>query len=73
MRKEIDMLMKIYVPILTFGLLLCAVLLCFGDGDREIAEDQRLIRSNGLWIYNDLAEGFEQAEETGKPLLIVFR
>lgn len=27
----------------------------------------------GDWVYSDLAEGFAQAQSTGKPLLIVFR
>jgi hypothetical protein len=65
--------MKIYVPILTFAMLLCAILLCFGHGDREVAEDQDMVASTGYWIYNDLEKGIAQAEKTGQPMLIVFR
>lgn len=65
--------MKVYFPILSFALLVCAVLLCFGHGDREVAEDQEMVKATGYWIYNDLDKGITQAEKTGQPMLVVFR
>lgn len=65
--------MKIIAPILTFAMLICAVLLCFGDGDREVAEDQEIVKATGYWIYNDLEKGIAQAEKITQPILVVFR
>ncbi|MCY4402924.1 MAG: hypothetical protein OXD54_10140 [Candidatus Poribacteria bacterium] len=65
--------MKIIAPILTFAILICAALLCFGHGDEEVAEDQELVKATGYWIYNDLEKGIAQAEKTKQPMLIVFR
>ena len=36
---------------------------------------QRLLQDDAVadgWIYEDLASGFEQAERSGKPLLVCF-
>ena len=43
--------------------------------DREVItrEDRKIAEAGGPWVYNDLDKGFEQAKQTGKPLLIVFR
>ena len=47
--------------------------LCFGHGDREVAEDQETVQSTGFWIYNNLDQAFAEAKKTDKPLLVVFR
>jgi hypothetical protein len=65
--------MKFRIPGIILGILLLAALFCFGHGDEEVAEDQVVVQSTGYWIYNDLAKGIAQAEETGQPLLVVFR
>ncbi len=65
--------MKYIIPILSCLVLVSVALLCFGHGDREVAEDQEMVKSTGFWIYNDLEKGIEQAEKTGQPMLIVFR
>ena len=65
--------MNFRIPIIILGILLLAVSFCFGHGDEEVAEDQITVKSTGYWIYNDLDKGFAQAEETGQPLLVVFR
>ena len=65
--------MKFFMPALTLAILVCAALLCFGHGDQEVAEDQKMVASTGYWIYNDLEEGIAQAEKTAQPMLIVFR
>ena len=36
------------------------------DQDREIAEANN-------WIYDDLSRGIDEAQKTGKPLLVVIR
>jgi hypothetical protein len=41
--------------------------------DQLVQDDRSNFGALDTWIYNDLAKGFEQARETGKPLLVVFR
>lgn len=41
--------------------------------EEKVRNDRRKIEAEGLWIYNDLAEGFALAKETGKPMLVVLR
>ena len=65
--------MNFRIPIIILGILLLAISFCFGHGDEEVAEDQITVKSTGYWIYNDLAKGIAQSEETGQPLLVVFR
>ena len=65
--------MKFRISGILLGILLLAVSFCFGHGDEEVAEDQMTVQATGYWIYNDLAKGIAQAEETGQPLLVVFR
>ena len=65
--------MKFKIPSIILGILLLAASFCFGHGDEEVSEDVEAVKSTGYWIYNDLDQGFAQAEKTGEPLLIVFR
>ncbi len=65
--------MKRFTSVLTITILFLMGGLCFGHGDREVAEDQETVKSTGFWIYNDLNQGFAEAQKTGKPLLVVFR
>ena len=65
--------MKRLTSFLTITMLVLMAGLCFGHGDREVAEDQEAVKSMGFWIYNDFDEGFAEAKKTGKPLLVVFR
>ena len=41
--------------------------------DAKVRNDRTNVQATGLWIYNDLAKGFEEARATGKPLLVVLR
>ena len=41
--------------------------------DAKVRNDRANVQATGLWIYNDLAKGFEEAKTTGKPLLVVLR
>ena len=65
--------MKRSTPVLTITILFLMAGLCFGHGDREVTEDQETVKSTGFWIYNDLDQGFAEAQKTGKPLLVIFR
>ena len=43
------------------------------DRATKVRGDREKVESDGFWIYNDLAHGFEQAKETGRPLAVVLR
>ena len=39
----------------------------------KVRGDKQRVEGDGYWIYNDLPRGIEQAKESKKPLLVVFR
>lgn len=41
--------------------------------EQKVREDRERVEAEGFWIYNDLTQGFAEAERTGKPLLVVLR
>ncbi|MFG0263849.1 MAG: Trx7/PDZ domain-containing (seleno)protein [Rhodopirellula sp. JB055] len=43
--------------------------------DREtiVRNDRERVLATGYWIYNDLDAAYEQARQTGKPILVVLR
>jgi serine protease Do len=43
------------------------------DRAQRVRDDLESFQAGGRWIYNDLPRGFEEAQKTGKPLLVVFR
>lgn len=43
------------------------------DRDTKVRTDRSEVQAAGLWLYNDLPRGFEEARKTGKPLLVVLR
>lgn len=43
------------------------------DRATKVRKDKEHVEALGLWIYNDLPRGFEEARKSGKPLLVVFR
>ncbi len=43
------------------------------DRRTKVLEDRAEVEADGYWIYNDLPRGIEEAKQTGKPLLVVFR
>ena len=68
------MVMKCRSIVLAFLLWPAAVSLCLGqDRDTKVKNDRKQFEGDTAWIYNDLARGFEQARQTGKPLLVVIR
>ncbi len=43
------------------------------DRNAMVLNDRQRVVDDGYWIYNNLDKGFEEAEQSGKPLLVVFR
>ena len=41
--------------------------------EEKVRDDRERVESEGFWIYNDLPKAFEEAEKTGKPILVVLR
>lgn len=41
--------------------------------DDKVRKDLAEHGESGLWIYNDLSKGLEQARQSGRPLLVVLR
>jgi serine protease Do len=40
---------------------------------RKVLADREKVTREGFWIYNDLPEAFEQAKQTGKPIVCILR
>ena len=43
------------------------------DRNKMVLNDRERVVEDGYWIYNNLDKGLEQAKESGKPVLVVFR
>src|SRR5262249_1722148 len=43
------------------------------DRATKVKNDRARVEEAGFWIYNDLPRGIEQAQQTKKPILVVFR
>src|SRR5262245_28872727 len=43
------------------------------DRAEKVRRDKAQIEAAGQWIYNDLAAGLAQAQESGQPVLVVLR
>ncbi len=41
--------------------------------EEKVREDRARFENDRQWIYNDISLGFQQAQATGKPLLVVLR
>lgn len=41
--------------------------------DAKVRNDRTNVQATGLWIYNDLGQGLDEARKTGQPLLVVLR
>ena len=57
------------------GLVLLGALTAEAADDRreKVLKDRTELQSIPQWIYNDLAKGFAEARQTGKPMLVVLR
>ncbi len=43
------------------------------DRNKMVLNDRQRVVEDGYWIYNNLDKATEQAKQTGKPILVVFR
>ncbi len=76
-------MLRFYVARFHGAILLTLALLCFtgvieafaqpNERTRKVLEDKEKITKEGFWIYNDLEAGFENAKQSGKPILVVLR
>jgi len=41
--------------------------------EEKVRRDREKVEGEGFWLYNDLPAAFEQAEQTGKPIIVVLR
>ena len=41
--------------------------------DQKVREDREKVEKTGYWVYNDMAKGFAEAKQTGKPMLVILR
>jgi type II secretory pathway component PulC len=41
--------------------------------EEKVRADRQKFEADPLWIYNDLAKGFDIAKKSGKPMFVVFR
>ena len=41
--------------------------------DEMVIDDRDALADNAHWIYNDLDKGFAEAEQSGRPLMVVHR
>jgi serine protease Do len=55
------------------GLILLSSPLLAQDRDTKVRNDRKAFGASRDWIYNDLGEGVRAAQESNKPLLVVFR
>ena len=74
--KQVECLFRVMIQLLTVSLfvgLLAISASAAEDRDTKVRSDRNEVQAGGLWIYNDLSRGFEEARKTGKPLLVVLR
>lgn len=41
--------------------------------EQKVREDREKHEARGYWIYNDLVKGFAEAEQSGKPMIVILR
>jgi serine protease Do len=41
--------------------------------EQQLQNDRAKVEADGFWIYNDLPKGYEEAKNTGKPMLVILR
>ncbi len=65
--------MRTTVLIVATALVLAAPFAAAQDRETKVRKDRKDVEAEGFWIYNDLPKGIDQAKQTGKPLVVVFR
>ena len=64
---------RVKLLLLTLSVLTLVPVAICGERDAKVNAEREALEGGDLWIYNDLARGFEVARESGKPLLVVYR
>ncbi len=41
--------------------------------EQLVREDREKVEKTGYWIYNDMVQGFTEAKQSGKPMLVILR
>jgi serine protease Do len=41
--------------------------------EQKVREDRAKVESAGYWIYNDLAKGYAEARQSGRPMIVILR
>ncbi len=41
--------------------------------EQMVREDREKVEKTGYWIYNDMVQGFTEAKQSGKPMLVILR
>lgn len=41
--------------------------------EKKVREDKQKVEADGYWIYNDLPQAFDQAKQTGRPVVVILR
>src|SRR5262249_48319071 len=41
--------------------------------EKKVRDDKAKVEATGYWIYNDLPRAFDEANKTGKPMIVVLR
>jgi len=65
--------MRLPLVVLSVLALGTAVALAKESREEKVRGDRARVEAEGFWIYNDLAKGLEEAERTGKPLVVALR
>ena len=63
------------VMLATIVLMACSdsVLAQTKSREQKVRDDKARVTEEGFWIYNDIPAAFQQAKQTGKPILVVLR
>src|SRR6266446_51411 len=43
------------------------------EREQKVRNDRKTVEEDGYWIYNDLPKAIDEAQKTGKPLLVTIR
>ena len=61
------------LSVLTTLLLLLPVLVTAQTRDELVRTDREQLENDAAWFYDDLESGFQAAQASGKPLMVVLR
>lgn len=65
--------MKRLLPALIIALALGAASTFAQSREEKVRNDRQKVETEGYWIYNDLPRAFENAKQSGKPIIVLLR